>query len=167
MKLAVNKPTISWLNQAHIGVYLGVGALLGIEAHAAGPFFTISAFGLFMSLPAFSRYAFTHTPSHGWRATGWLAAILFVLGVVSSVAMFAERLYYVNADSYASWLATRDIGDIPPFPYLNDAEVNKLCARDGMVAITRKAHGEIVVRCNDMAMRPFTHVFIAHAKDAE
>ncbi|MGF6440348.1 hypothetical protein [Paraburkholderia youngii] len=167
MQTAAQKPAIGYFNQVHFGIFLAIGAMLGIEAHSWHPFAIISVFGLFMSLPAFSRFAWTHKTSNWWRVTGWLAAGTFILGILVSVAMFAERLYYVNSKSYVGWLATKDLGEVGAFPFFSEDQIQKLCAHDGIVAIIQKEHGEILLRCNDIAMRPFTHVYIAHMKGAK
>ena len=167
MQTAAQKPAIGYFNQAHFGIYLAIGVMLGIEAHSWHTFVVIAAFGLFMSLPAYSRFAWTHKTSRSWRLIGWLAAGTFVFGILFSVAMFAERLYYVNAKSYPAFLATKDLGEVGPFPFFSEDEIQKLCAHEGFVAITHKDQGEIVLRCNDIAMRPFTHVYIAHVKGAK
>jgi hypothetical protein len=120
------------------GLWLGFAAFAGIVTRSWASLMSIALFGAFLSpqyLPLDAKR------QHRWaRRVGALGLSRCIAGaILLGIALTIERLYFVNADSYPEFMATRLKGDA------SDAEVLK-AANCVPMEILEKENGWLI-RC--------------------
>jgi hypothetical protein len=120
------------------GLWLGFAAFAGIVTRSWASLMSIALFGAFLSPPVFASGCLS--AQHRWaRRVGALGLAAFAGAILLGIALTIERLYFVNADSYPEFMATRLKGDA------SDAEVLK-AANCVPMEILEKENGWLI-RC--------------------
>jgi hypothetical protein len=120
------------------GLWLGFAAFAGIVTRSWASLMSIAAlFGAFLC-PSICLWMLKR--QHRWaRRVGALGLAAFAGAILLGIALTIERLYFVNADSYPEFMATRLKGDA------SDAEVLK-AANCVPMEILEKENGWLI-RC--------------------
>lgn len=120
------------------GLWLGFAAFAGIVTRSWASLMSIALFGAFFIAPSICLWMLKR--QHRWaRRVGALGLAAFAGAILLGIALTIERLYFVNADSYPEFMATRLKGDA------SDAEVLK-AANCVPMEILEKENGWLI-RC--------------------
>ncbi|MBN3761359.1 hypothetical protein [Burkholderia sp. Ac-20365] len=152
------KPRVGYVSQVAIGLYLAMGAYLGIEAKSVTPFFFTLLFGVFMSLPSLGL-AGIRRGGH-FRRIGIAAIAVFAVVILWAVAGFVERMTFLHASRYPEWLSSGDTGVVKSVDDIFRV-AEHACGVRRAQQIVEKDGGQIVMRCGDGTW-PFARTYVAH-----
>jgi hypothetical protein len=120
------------------GLWLGFAAFAGIVTRSWASLMSIAPFRCLFIAPSICLWMLKR--QHRWaRRVGALGLAAFAGAILLGIALTIERLYFVNADSYPEFMATRLKGDA------SDAEVLK-AANCVPMEILEKENGWLI-RC--------------------
>jgi len=143
--------------QIYIGLFLSLGVLFAIMSRTVGPFFEMLAICAFFCLGDLGVQLLRKPRGSNLRSVGMVLSGAFILVIAVLLLFFVERLYMVNASSYPSWLATRDLGQLSEVQF-RQFIFSPECPR-GSEAFNKDG-GQVVVRCGGMTR--LTPTFVAH-----
>jgi len=146
---------ITFQDQLLVGVWLSVAVALGILLRSSGAATSAIITGAFFLAPVFA-YRLLKSPRPVVRYGSMAVAVAWLAVFAGSVLSIAERLYYVNAPSYPTWLAS---GELSPGESLEELR-SHACKGRGPLEISQKADGVFLVRCGLMWYDSKT--YIAH-----
>lgn len=149
------------LSQFTWGIWGAMALGFGIMSRSWSTGLGLACMGMYFAMGAWASSSF-NDPRTLVRRVARVGAALFFGGIALFCIFTVERLYFVNAASYPSWLATRDLGA------LDEAQIMEFAASSecrGRSEILSKANDQVVIRCGG-AMRYEASVYIAHRRGA-
>lgn len=156
------------LDQILIGLWCAMGAAMGIMSKSWQTFGTFMLVAAFLAGGIWAGRAL-QSENGKVKRVAMTTAILYALFFVFMGMMVIERLYFVNGSSYASWLATKDLGNFDVDKNDQIIQLSKLSRENcpgGGAEINVKDDGLVVIRCGNLTWYD-SQTFIAHFKDVK
>lgn len=151
-------PAKNLMNQIGAGVWLSVIVGLGILSQSWSVVVNLTSIGAFFAAGAISLH-FLRAKNILVRRAAQIGTSLYIGTFVFGGLMFAERMYYLNADTYPDWLTTSTIGkDRANFDTVRELR-NTECKDYGYLQFTEKSGGLYYARCGEFWFNSKTFVF--------
>ncbi|MFN9473238.1 hypothetical protein [Acidovorax sp.] len=132
-------------DQLLIGLVLSVATALGIMMQSSSLALATLMLGAFFLVPGLFARGVTSTSKSVARFSYAVAAV-WLIAFFGGILGTAERIYYVNGNSYPRWLASGGLASADEMDALRQGE----CKGRGPLEISEKADGLFVVRCGTM-----------------
>lgn len=151
-------PATNLMNQIGAGVWLSVIVGLGILSQSWSVVVSLTSIGAFFAAGAIALH-FLRAKNIWVRRAAKAGTVLYLGTFVFGGLMIAERMYYLNADTYPVWLTSGIIekyrANFDTVRELRDTE----CKDYGYMLFTEKRNGLYYARCGDYWFNSRTFVF--------